>query len=175
MPQNNQTSAQYLQWEIPEYRVPKRSKNWYVIAGILLVFALLSCFFAIKSWRLVFLGTQSNFIFALILIMSAILMYFNEKRPPLMLTIKLDSDGVKVGQKFYDYSAFKNFCVLYRPKQSIKKLYLEFKNTARPRLSIPLRRMDALTARTFLAKYLDEDFERENEPLSEQLTKMLKL
>lgn len=175
MPQNNQTIAKFLQWQIPEYRVPARSKNWYIIAGILLTLMLLFCFFTIKSWRIVFLGAQSNFLFALILIMSAALIYINEKRPPLMVNFKIGSDGVSVGQKFYDYSDFKNFCVLYRPKQSIKRLYLEFKNTAKMRLSIPLRRMDAATVREFLVQYLEEDFERENEPLSEQLTKLLKL
>lgn len=175
MSQNNQVIAKFLQWQIPEYRVPKRSRNWYIIAGVFLLLALFSCFFTIKSWRLIFMGLQSNFLFALILIMSAILMYVNEKRPPLMVNFKLGPDGISVGQKFYDYSDFKNFCVLYRPKQSIKRLYLEFKNSAKMRLSIPLRRMDAATVREFLAQYLEEDFERENEPLSEQLTKLLKL
>ncbi len=175
MSQNNQTIAKFLQWQIPEYRVPTRSKNWYIVAAILLLLMLLFCFFTIKSWRIVFLGAQSNFLFALILIMSAVLMYINEKRPPLMVNFKIGPEGVNIGQKFYNYSEFKNFCVLYRPKQSIKRLYLEFKNTAKMRLSIPLRRMEAATVREFLAQYLEEDFERENEPLSEQLTKLLKL
>ena len=175
MSQNNQSIAKFLQWQIPEYRIPKRSKNWYIIASIVFLLMLLFCFFTIKSWHIVFLGAQSNFLFALILIISAVLMYINEKRPPLMINFKIASDGVSVGQKFYDYSEFKNFCVLYRPKQSIKRLYFEFKNSAKMRLSVPLRRMDAATVREFLAQYLEEDFERENEPQSEQLTKLLKL
>jgi len=44
-----------------------------------------------------------------------------------------------------------------------------------PRLSVPLRRMDALTVRNFLVRYLDEDLTRTVPPLSEQLTKLLKL
>lgn len=175
MSQNNQLIAKFLQWQIPEYRVPARSKNWYIVAAILLILMLLFCFFTIKSWRIIFLGAQSNFLFALILIMSAVLMYINEKRPPLMVNFKIGPEGVNIGQKFYNYSEFKNFCVLYRPKQSIKRLYLEFKNTTKMRLSVPLRRMEAATVREFLAQYLEEDFERENEPLSEQLTKLLKL
>jgi len=175
MPQNDQNKAKFLQWQIPEYRIPQRGKNWYIIASIFLALTLFFCFFAIKDWRLIFLGTQSNFLFALILLISAALMYNNEKKPPLMVNFKIGPEGVDIGQKFYDYSEFKNFCVLYRPKQSIKKLYFEFKNTAKMRLSVPLRRMDASTVRNFLNRYLDEDFERENEPLSEQLTKLLKL
>ncbi len=93
----------------------------------------------------------------------------------MMINFELGPEGIKIGSKFYDYDDIANFCVLYKPKQSIKKLYFEFKTSTRPRLSIPLRRMDALTVRNFLIRYLDEDLERNNEPLSEQLTKLLKL
>ena len=102
-------------------------------------------------------------------------MYTYEKRPPEMINFELGPEGIKIGGKFYDYDDIKNFCVLYKPKQSIKQLYFEFKSSARQRLSIPLRRMDALTVRNFLVRYLDEDLERTNKPLSEQLTKLLKL
>lgn len=107
--------------------------------------------------------------------MSAAIMYTYEKRPPEMVNFELGPEGVKIGGKFYDYDDIKNFCVLYKPKQSIKQLYFEFKTSARQRLSIPLRRMDALTVRNFLVRYLNEDLERSNRPLSEQLTKLLKL
>jgi len=52
---------------------------------------------------------------------------------------------------------------------------MEFKNPIKPRLSIPLRSLDPLTIRNYLVKYLDEDLERTEPPLSEQLTKRLKL
>jgi len=102
-------------------------------------------------------------------------MYTHEKQPPMMVDFELGPEGVKIGGKFYDYDDIKNFCVLYKPKQSIKQLYFEFKSATRQRLSVPLRRMDALTVRNFLIRYLDEDLERSNDPLSEQLTKLLKL
>ena len=92
-----------------------------------------------------------------------------------MVNVELSPEGLKLGQKFYSYDELKNFCVLYRPKESIKNLYFEFKNNMRPRLSLPLRNLDALTVRNFLVRYLDEDLERSNPPLSEQLTKLLKL
>ena len=102
-------------------------------------------------------------------------MYINETREPEMIEIDLGPEGVKVGSKFYEYTEFKNFSVLYKPKQSLKSLYFEFKRSTHPRISIPLRRLDALTVRNFLVRYIDEDLERENQPLSEQLTKLLKL
>ncbi len=170
-----ENTKNYLKWQVPEYYIPERSQRWYTLALIAIVLLLFFCFFTISNWRLVFLGYNSNFLFALILIMAAVITFLNENRPPLILTVELGTEGINIGSRFYDYDEFKNFCVLYKPKQSIKSLYLEFKNPIRPRLSIPLRRLDALTARNFLARFLDEDLERTHPPLSEQLTKLLKL
>lgn len=92
-----------------------------------------------------------------------------------MVTIKLGPEGIQIGRRFYDYDEIKQFCVLYKPKQSIKNLYLEFNNKMLPRLSIPLRRQDPLNVRNYLVRYLNEDLERIAPPLSEELTKLLKL
>ncbi len=171
----SQSNEKHLQWEVPEYRVPERSRNWYIIAAIFIFLSIFFSFFTISAWRLVFLGYNSNFLFVLIIIIAGAIMYINEKRAPLMVSFELGPEGIKIGSKFYDYDNLKNFCVFYKPKLGVKNLYFEFKNSARPRLSIPLRRMNALTVRNFLVRYLDEDLERSNIPLSEQLTKLLKL
>ena len=168
-------NAQSLKWQVPEYRRPDRNRRWYTISGILMVTLLFFCFFAFQGWRLVFLGLNSNFLFALIIIMAAIVTIINDSRQSLMVDVELGPEGVQVGQRFYDYNEFKNFTVLYKPKQSVKQLYFEYKSGMRPRLSLPLRRLDALEARNFLIKYLDEDLDRNEIPLSEQLTKLLKL
>lgn len=168
-------NAKYLKWAVPDYRKPERQKNWYIGAGIVVLICLFFSFFTIVSWRPVFLGMQSNFLFSLIIIIAAIIMIIIENRPPLMINIELGPEGVKVGQRFFHYDEIKNFAVLYKPKKSLKNLYFEFNNFLRPRLSIPLRRMDALTVRNFLVRYLDEDLERTEAPVSEQLTKLLKL
>jgi len=170
-----QTNGQYLKWEVPEYRRPERSRRWYITAGALMIVLLFFCFFGFTGWRPTFLGLSSNFLFALFIIMAAIVVLINDSRPSLMVDVEMGPEGVRVGQRFYDYSEFKNFAVLYKPKQSVKQLYFEYKAGLRPRLSLPLRRLEALTVRNFLVKYLDEDLDRTETPLSEQLTKLLKL
>lgn len=164
-----------IKWQVPEYRVPERGRSWYTAALVFITLAIFFSFFAIRDWRLVFLGAESNFLFALILVLAAVVTIVNENRPPIIIDIELGPEGIKVGSKFHDYDVFKNFSVIYKPKQSIKSLYLEFKSPLNPRLSIPLRSLDALIVRNYLIKYLDEDLERTNAPLSEQLTKLLKL
>jgi hypothetical protein len=172
MPQSNQNK---LRWPVPEYHVPERNRNWYIAAGAFIFLCLFFSFFTISNWHIVFLNYKSNFLFAMIIIISAVIMYLNENQPPRMIDVELGPEGVKIGSRFYDYDVLKNFSVLYKPRESLKSLYFEFKRSAHPRISIPLRRLDALTVRNFLIRYLDEDLERENQPLSEQLTKLLKL
>jgi len=171
----NPQKTQYLAWPVREFNKPERSRNWYIITGVIVFLLIFSSFFGFSGWRLVFLGSNSNFLFVLIIIMSSVIMFINHQREPLIVEVKLGPEGVRIGKNFYDYDVFKNFVVLYRPKEGIKNLYLEFKSFWRPRLSIPLRRMDAFTVRSFLIRYLEEDFERTETPLSEQLTKLLKL
>jgi hypothetical protein len=170
-----QTNPKFLQWQVPEYRVPQRNRYWYIAAAIFLFICIFFSFFTITKWHIAFLGYNSNFLFVLILVISVAIMYIYENRTPLMVNFEIGPEGIKIGQKFYDYDEIKTFCVLYKPKQSLKNVYFEFKNAARPRLSVPLRRMNALDVRNFLVRYLDEDLERDNQPLSEQLTKLLKL
>lgn len=172
MPQNN---PKYLRWQVPEYRAPERDRRWYLLAGLIAFLCIFFSFFSLSHWRLVFLGAGANFLFILIVIIGAIIMIFNDSQPTIMVDVELGPEGVKIGQAFYDYDELKNFCVLYKPKMSVKNLYFEFKNSMRPRLSLPLRRLDALTVRNFLVRLLDEDLERSDPPLSEQLTKLLRL
>jgi len=164
-----------LNWEVEEHSAPKRSMNWYIIASVILLLILFFCFFTIKSWHLVFLGASSNFLFAFILIVASAIMMVHERQTALKVKVELDVEGITVGYRFYDYDDIKTFSIIFKPKNEVKNLYLEFKNILKPRLSIPLEEMSVLEVRDFLLKYLDEDLDRTDPPVSEQLTKLLKL
>ncbi|MGE5425857.1 MAG: hypothetical protein ACM3PZ_02185 [Bacillota bacterium] len=170
-----QESANFIEWQVPEYRRPERSAKWYLLAGLFIIICLFFSFFSFEGGQIVFLGARSNFLFALIILISSAILVINDGGEPKMVTIKLKPDGIQVGRRFYDYDAIKAFCVLYKPRQSVKNLYLEFSNKMMPRLAIPLRRQDPLRVRNYLARYLNEDLERISPPLSEELTKLLRL
>lgn len=172
---DKQNLPKKLAWPVPEYRRPERGRRWYILASIVLFLCLFFSFFSFSGGKLIFLGANSNFLFALILIISSIIIIINDGRQALMVNIYLEGEGIRVGSNFYDYDRLKNFSVIYKPKQSVKNLYFEFKSSIRPRLSIPLRHMDPILVRNFLLRYLDEDLERTDIPLSEQLTKLFKL
>ena len=91
------------------------------------------------------------------------------------MEVSLKNTGLQIGAKFYEYNSFANFYIIYRPEENIRNLYFIFKNPITPRLSIDLDKINPLTARNHLLKYLTEDLAQENIPLSEGLAKILKL
>jgi len=174
MEENNK--VQYLAWQVPEYDKKERDRNWYIIATGFLFVCLFFCFFEISHWKIALLGVNSNFIFALILILSAIITLINDGQEPNVVDFKIGPEGINIGKRFYDYDELRHFSIIYKPNIEIKHLYLEFKNSLiHPRLSINLYDQDPITVRNYLLRYLDEDLERLNPPASEQLTKLLKL
>ncbi len=166
-----------INWEIPEFEIPKRSKNWYITVIILSFVLIFFSFFSLSlfpfSFR--FKQTDNNFLFAIIIVLSFWVIYLNEKRGPRTIEVEINGEGLNLDNKFYNYDDFKDFCVLYKPKNNIKHLYFNFKNGAKFRISIPLGDLDPLMVRNFLKKYLDEDLERTDPPVSEQLSRFFKL
>ncbi len=164
-----------ISWKFPDWERKERGRRWYILAGIFIAICLFASFFDIKNWRPVFMGYNSNFLFALIIVLAGIVMFINERRDPLEIEFFADGDGVQIGEKFYDYDILKDFSILYKPKDSLARLYFEFKNPVRPRISLAIEEQDPIAIRNFFLRYLPEDLERLNEPLSEQLTKVLRL
>lgn len=150
-------------WSIPEYDKHERQRNWYIISAIVgLVFLVYSFF-------------SGNFLFAAIIIIGALVIIIHDGQEPMNINFVITDEGLIVGRNFYSYDALKDFSIIYKPRENIKNLYFEFKNVIRPRLSVPLKSMDPLPIRENLLKYLPEDLERTDQPLSEALAKMFKL
>ncbi|MEA3464180.1 MAG: hypothetical protein U9R14_03865 [Patescibacteria group bacterium] len=152
-----------ISWRIPEYEKHNRTKSWYILASIIVLLLLLFSFFS------------GNFLFAVIIIVAALVIILHDGREPDLIKASITDEGIIVGRKFYDYDEIKNFSIVYKPRQEVKNLYFEFKNAVRPRLSIPLNSINPLPIRQNLLKYLPEDLDRIDQPLSEGLAKMLKL
>jgi len=150
-------------WKVAEYEKNQRGKGWYIIASIAAFLLLLYSFFS------------ANFLFAVIIIVVAIVIILNDGQDPAKVQITMTDEGMVVGRKFYDYDEFKDFAIVYKPKQDIKNLYFVFKNVFKPRLSIPLGKTNPLVIRDNLLKYLDEDLDRTDQPLSEELARMFRL
>lgn len=150
-------------WQVPEYEKHERTKLWYITTIVIALALLLFAFFT------------KNFLFAVIIITAGFITILHDGREPDLIKITVTNEGIIVGRKFYDYDEIKDFSIVYKPSQGIKNLYCEFKSAVKPRLSIPLFDMNPLQIREHLLKYLPEDLERTNQPLSEGLAKLFKL
>lgn len=151
-----------ISWRVPEYRKYDRSRRWYALAAAVLA-ALLA--YAIFS---------ANFLFAIILIVIAVTVVLQDKHQPAELDFAIANEGIHIGRRFYVYGVFQHFWIFYEPDQA-KTLFFEFKNKVRPRLAVPLFNKNPLHIRSTLLKFLPEDSGKEFEPLSEQLSRLLKI
>jgi hypothetical protein len=158
-----ETGNELISWNVPEYHKHERTKLWYILAITASLLFMVFSFFT------------GNFLFAVIIIIAALVIILHDSREPERIPIRLTDAGIMVGNKFYDYDELKNFAIVFKPHLTVKNLYFEFKSAIRPRLSIPLEKENPLEVRKILLKYLAEDLERTDQPLSEALTKIFKL
>lgn len=152
-----------MSWQVPEFEVHERTNLWYVVASIIGIALLAFSFFT------------ANFLFAVIIIIAALIIILNAGKNPDLVKFLIGSEGLIIGKKFIDYDEIKNFAVVYKPAFDFKNLYFEFKSPIRHRLSIPLGDINPLKVRENLLKYLTEDLERTDPPLSERLARLFKL
>ena len=150
------------EWQFPEFVKYKRSRNWYITAGIMV--ALL----------LIYSAVTANILFAMIIIIASIIFIINQKRDPQMVSFKISEEGIVVDETLYEWSEIKNFWIIYEPPK-VKNLYFEFKSRLLPRLPIPLQHQDPVKIREILLDYIDEDIEREGEPISDGIGRALKI
>ncbi|MDD4995294.1 MAG: hypothetical protein PHW53_02435 [Patescibacteria group bacterium] len=147
--------------EVPEFIKHERSLLWYIvaflIAGGLVTYAILS----------------GNFLFAVIVVLIGVIIVLTSFREPRKLSFEIDPMGVAVGGKRYKFTDFKDFSIIYNPPET-NTLYLEFRMPLRERLSVQLGDMDPNEVREYLMNFLKEDLEREQESLSDILSRLLK-
>ncbi|MDD2807437.1 MAG: DUF5673 domain-containing protein [Patescibacteria group bacterium] len=150
-----------MAWEFYEFIKHDRSRFWYFGAGLIAMLLILFAFLA------------SNILFGFIVIIaSLIILMFH--RSDNKIKFQIMEDGILVNTKFYEYKSLKNFYLIYEPPE-VKTLYFEPKSMFSPRIPITIEDQDPNEIRKILTKYLSEDLDRENEPTSDQLSRMLKL
>lgn len=151
-----------MSWSFSEDDHYERSWMWYV--GILLV-GLLFLVYAIMV---------NNFLFALIILISVIIIFTYSVKEPTEVNITITDNGIAIGKKFFSYEQLKNFWIVYNPPQ-VKKLFFNPKSRIMPELTVSLGDENPLKVREMLLKYLEEDLDREEEPLSEEVARWFKI
>lgn len=148
-------------WKFSEFEKHDRGSNWYVWGALVLVLIIIL--------SVVF----DNILFGLMAILSAlIILMFHRSDEEIEFTIF--EDGIKVNKKFYPYKSLINFYIIYQPP-TVKTLYFEPKAWYSPRIPVALEDQNPIQIREVLLKYLDEDLEKEDEPVSDKISRIFKL
>ncbi|MBU2235676.1 hypothetical protein KKA01_01300 [Patescibacteria group bacterium] len=151
-----------LQWKFPEYEEHVRGFVWYIVTGI------------ISISLLIYAIIVSNFLFAIIIVIVDLIILIQINRKPDRIDFKITDEGVVIGTSFTPYKNISNFWIIYNPPK-VKTLYINYKATIRPDITIPLENKNPLRVREVLLQYIEEDLEKEEESNSEQIRKFLKL
>lgn len=150
------------EWTIQEYDRHERGTWWYIlIISIGLVFVAYGLY------------TQ-NFLFSLIIILAAIILFLQSHQSPPQVSFRIAELGLLIGNRFYAYTELESFYIIYNPPE-VKTLFIESKSALRPTLRLPLLDEDPVTVRQTLLEFLEEDIEKEEEPLSDRAARMWKI
>ena len=111
------------EWTILEYEKHTRGMVWYILAAVL-------------GLALVLYGVfTGNFLFSLIVILAAIILFMQAHQDPRQIPFQITDLGVIVGTRFYPYSEFENFYIIYKPaiincfiQNSIESLFIYWFN-----------------------------------------------
>ncbi|MBI4142798.1 hypothetical protein HY480_02915 [Candidatus Uhrbacteria bacterium] len=157
---DDQRGAVLASWTFAEYEQHERSRRWYVLAAL------------VAALFLVYAFVVRNFLFAVIVVMVAIIVYLRQSRNPETMACAITERGVALGDRMIPYEDLRNFWVVDDAGPS-GTLYIHHRGV-RPHLVIPIHDHDQLAIRAALRKFLPEDTDAD-EPASDAIARVLKL
>ncbi len=160
--ENVATGRVVYEWWVKEYEKRERSKRWYMVATISVV--------ALLAYSLI----SQNYLFSLIVVLFGIIVYLHDMQNPIDVYFAITEVGIILGKKFYRYNELSNFWIIYNPPE-VKNLYFTLNNMVKHRLQVPLLDYDPRPVRDYLKKFLKEDLDQEEEPMSDRLARTFKL
>ncbi|MEX2052069.1 MAG: hypothetical protein WD991_00010 [Candidatus Paceibacterota bacterium] len=116
------TPVETISWSALEYEHTERSDDWFWALGVIV--------FASAAASAIF----GNYFFALLIVLSGILLgYFATKHPD-MVTFELNDKGIKIHDQIYLYQSIKSFWI----DQEKPNLFIRSDRIFVPIISVPL-------------------------------------
>ena len=148
-----------IEWEALEYEYQPKSLDWYWAVGII-AFGFLFTAILLK-----------NFLFAILVVLSAFSLAMYGARRPKTLRAAITPRGVQAGETLYPYDHLSHFWVNYDPPH-VRELYLVSKKMFVPYISIPLGSADPNEIREHLLKFMEE--KQIGEPMYDVIARLLR-
>lgn len=116
-------------WSALEYEEKERSQDWFWALGIIIVTSSIA--------SIIF----GNYFFAVLLLLSGLLLGFFAIKKPDIVTYELNEKGLKIRNRLYPYENIKSFWVQLDPSGEINlkpMLFIHSERAFMPILSIPI-------------------------------------
>lgn len=151
-----------MMWKVKEYERYARGQWWYIIA---ITLGIICVVYAIIS---------SNFLFALFVILAAIVLYQQSVSEPMEVPFEIAERGVILGTRLYEWEELDSFSLFYAPPE-VKTLRIATKSFYTPSLQISLEDMNPIEVREALLEFLPENTEEVDESISDAIARRWKL
>lgn len=112
-----------IEWSALEYEEKERSTDWFWALGIIVVAGSITSLI------------YGNYFFAMLLILSGILLGFFAIKKPDMVSYELNKKGLKIKTRLFPYDTIKSFFVQTAPKSM---LFVKSSRMFMPIISIPV-------------------------------------
>jgi len=147
-----------ISWKALEYKRKDKTADWYW-AVILISLAIVVTSFVLH-----------NAFFAILVIISTIVLMSFSIIAPKMVNISINQKGVFVEKEMYPFATLESFWVESMDENN-QKILLKSKKLIMPLIAIPLEEHHHLDVREFLLQYLPEV--EMHEPLSQKVMEKL--
>ena len=159
MPEDQQkNNSIFISWTAPEFIQYEKGRSWFVMLAIisaaLVIIALL----------------MQNYLFALIIVMAAFLIYVQAAKRPKEITFMISSEGITIDEKTYPFGEFRSFWIFEEPE--LRYANLLSKRLTQPQIHLPLAEQDPQIIRRALIDFIPE--KKQEETFSDIIARKIK-
>lgn len=130
-----------MAWTAPEFSYQEKSPAWFVVFG-----AIALLFFIIAL-------LMKNYIFALVILLAAFVVYLEAKKYPREIRFAISEEGIIIDEKKILYEHITSFWVFERPERYIS---LHSKKLLQSRIHIPVGDQNPQKIRALLSHFAKE-------------------
>ena len=149
-------------WEMQEYEHRPRTAGWYIVVSLIALVCVIYGVFA------------ANYLFALIILISAVILILAGNESPEKVLVQIGQNGVVIDGEFTEFDKLANFSIIYHPPYT-KVIYLDRKYSLKPRIKLFLDDQDPIALRDHLLQYLPENLTLRDEHFSDILGRLLRI
>ena len=112
-----------LNWSLPEYKHQEKTQDWFVALAIIIICS------AIISL------ISGNFFFAILLVLSGIMIAYFAKKKPELVDYELNDEGLMIKNRLFSYESLSAF---YVSREDPPHLFVRSSRIFMPIISLPV-------------------------------------